>query len=93
MIAAGKRQAIEGLASTLSGKAEAVQATKEAELTRLHAKISQLVVERGAIDPDWWTPRTLSRKVLSCRKPEFHIRLSSAARWSTWSVLGAIPTT
>jgi len=46
MIAAWKRQAIEGLASTFSGKAEAVQVTGEAELTRLHAKIGQLVVER-----------------------------------------------
>jgi len=46
MIAAWKRQAIEGLALTFSGKAEAVQATGEAELTRLHAKIGQLVVER-----------------------------------------------
>ena len=46
MIAAWKRQAIEGLASTFSGKAEAVQATGEAELTHLHAKIGQLVVER-----------------------------------------------
>jgi transposase len=45
-IAAWKRQAIEGLASTFSGKAEAVQAIGEAELTRLHAKIGQLVVER-----------------------------------------------
>ena len=42
MIAAWKRQAIEGLASTFSGKAEAAQATGEAELTRLHAKIGQL---------------------------------------------------
>ena len=39
MIAAWKRQVIEGSAATLSGKAEAVQATGEAELTRLHAKI------------------------------------------------------
>lgn len=46
MIAAWKRQATEGLAWTFSGKAEAVQATGEAELTRLHAKIGQLVVER-----------------------------------------------
>ncbi|GAC1338612.1 MAG: hypothetical protein NVSMB20_14920 [Bradyrhizobium sp.] len=46
MIAAWKRQAIEGLASTFSNKAEAVQATGEAELNRLHAKIGQLVVER-----------------------------------------------
>ena len=46
MIAAWKRQAIEGLATMFSGKVEAVQATGEAELTRLHAKIGQLVVER-----------------------------------------------
>jgi transposase len=46
MTAAWRRQAIEGLALTFSGKAEAVQATGEAELTRLHAKIGQLVVER-----------------------------------------------
>ncbi len=46
MIAAWKRQAIEGLASTFSGKAEAAAATGEAELTRLHATIGQLVVER-----------------------------------------------
>ena len=35
MIAAWKRQAIEGLASAFSDKAEAVQATGEAEVTRL----------------------------------------------------------
>ena len=46
MIAAWKRQAIEGLSLTFSGKAEAVQANSEAELSRLHAKIGQLVVER-----------------------------------------------
>ena len=46
MIAARKRQAIEGLASTFSNKAEAAVTTGEAELTRLHAKIGQLVVER-----------------------------------------------
>lgn len=47
MISAWKRQAIEGLASTFSGKEEPVQATGEAEPTRLHAKIGQLAVERG----------------------------------------------
>jgi transposase len=46
MIATWKRQAIEGLASTFSGKAEAAVAIGEAEVTRLHAKIGQLVVER-----------------------------------------------
>ena len=46
MIAAWKKQAIEGMAGTFSGKAEAVQATSEAELARLHAKIGQLVIEK-----------------------------------------------
>jgi transposase len=46
MIAAWKKQAVEGMATTFSGKAEAVQATSEAELAKLHAKIGQLVVER-----------------------------------------------
>ena len=46
MIAAWKRQAVEGMAATFSGKAEAVQAASEAELSKLHAKIGQLVVER-----------------------------------------------
>jgi len=46
MIAASKRQAIEGLASTFSGKSEAAVATWEAELTRRHAKIGHLVVVR-----------------------------------------------
>ena len=46
MIAAWKRQAIEGMSVTFSGKAEAVQATSAVEVEKLHAKIGQLVVER-----------------------------------------------
>jgi len=46
MIAAWRKQAIDGMALTFSGKAEAVQATSDAELEKLHAKIGQLVVER-----------------------------------------------
>jgi transposase len=46
MIATWKRQAIEGMAATFSGKSEAVQAMSEAEVSKLHAKIGQLVVER-----------------------------------------------
>lgn len=34
------------MAVTFSGKAEAVTVASEAELTKLHAKIEQLVVER-----------------------------------------------
>ena len=46
MIAAWKRQAVEGMAATFSGKSEAAQVVSEAELAKLHAKIGQLVVER-----------------------------------------------
>jgi transposase len=46
MIAAWKRQAIEGMAATFSGKSEAASTASEAEMARLHAKIGQLVVER-----------------------------------------------
>ena len=46
MIATWKRQAIEGMATTFSGKSEAAQAANEADVARLHAKIGQLVVER-----------------------------------------------
>ena len=46
MIVAWKRQAIEGLASTFSGKVEAAQVANKADVNRLHAKIGPLVVER-----------------------------------------------
>lgn len=46
VIATWKRQAIEGMASTFSGKTEAIAPPSEAELEKLHAKIGQLVVER-----------------------------------------------
>lgn len=46
MIAAWRRQAIEGMAATFSGKSETASATSEAEMTRLHVKIGQLVDQR-----------------------------------------------
>ena len=46
MIAAWKRQAIEGLSATFSGKTEASAGISEGEVAKLHAKIGQLVVER-----------------------------------------------
>jgi transposase len=45
-IAAWKREAIEKLASVFDDKGTEVQANREAEVTKLHAKIGQLVVER-----------------------------------------------
>ncbi|WP_139839760.1 IS3 family transposase [Oceanibacterium hippocampi] len=42
-----KRQAIENLAKAFDDKAAAAQVGREAEVTKLHAKIGQLVVERG----------------------------------------------
>ncbi|KKC31376.1 transposase [Devosia psychrophila] len=46
MIAAWKRQAIEGMASTFTGASELSRATGEAEIDKLHSKIGQLMVER-----------------------------------------------
>ncbi len=46
MIGEWKRQAMEGLVTVFSGKAEAKEGMREEELEQLHAKIGQLVVER-----------------------------------------------
>jgi transposase len=46
MIAAWKRQAIEGMSATFSGVGEAARAAGDAEVDKLHAKIGQLLVER-----------------------------------------------
>jgi transposase len=46
MIATWKKQAIEGMASTFSGKSDASQAAQESDIEKLHAKIGQLIVER-----------------------------------------------
>lgn len=46
MIATWKRQAIENMAETFSGKAERAGAASEAQIKDLHAKIGQLTVER-----------------------------------------------
>ena len=46
MIGDWKRQAVEGLVSVFSGKAETKEGIGEEELEKLHAKIGQLVVER-----------------------------------------------
>ena len=46
MIGEWKRQALEGLVSVFSGKAEAKEGIREEELEKLHAKIGQLVVKR-----------------------------------------------
>ncbi len=41
-----KRQALEGLVTVFSGKAEAKEGMREQDVEKLHAKIGQLVVER-----------------------------------------------
>ena len=46
MINAWRKQAIEGMAASFSGKVEAAPVVDGAEIDRLHAKIGQLVVER-----------------------------------------------
>ncbi len=49
LINAWKRQAVEGMAAVFSGKAEAAEASREAEVEKLHAKIGELVVERDFV--------------------------------------------
>jgi transposase len=46
MIAAWKRQAIEGTTSIFAGTSEVARVSGEAEIDKLHSKIGQLVVER-----------------------------------------------
>lgn len=46
LINSWKKQAIEGMSGTFSGKAEAVEADRQSEIDKLHAMIGQLVVER-----------------------------------------------
>jgi len=41
-----KRQALDGLVTVFSGKADAKEGMREADVEKLHAKIGQLVVER-----------------------------------------------
>ena len=46
MIATWRKQAVDGMSSGFSGKSEAVDASREADVEKLHAKIGQLVAER-----------------------------------------------
>jgi transposase len=46
MITNWKRQAIEKMAESFSGKAESANASNEAQIKELHAKIGELTVER-----------------------------------------------
>ncbi|MDQ7776348.1 MAG: IS3 family transposase [Paracoccus aminovorans] len=57
-----KRQAIENLAKAFDDKASDAQVGREAEVTKLHAKIGQLVVER-----DFW-PQSLRSLSLDRRR-------------------------
>jgi transposase len=49
MIAAWKRQAIEGMANTFFEAGDAAKGVSESEVGKLHAKIRQLVVERDLL--------------------------------------------
>jgi len=46
MIGDWKHQALDGLVTVFSGKAEAKEGMREEDVEKLHAKIGQLVVER-----------------------------------------------
>ena len=47
LVGGWERQAMEGLAAVLSGKADAKEGTREEDVEKLHAKVGQLVGERG----------------------------------------------
>lgn len=46
LVAQWKKQALDGLVDTFSGKAERKKVSTEAQIKELHAKIGQLTVER-----------------------------------------------
>lgn len=46
MISTWRKQAVDGIASLFSGKAQAAEARRDADVEKLYAKIGQLVVER-----------------------------------------------
>jgi len=46
MVGDWKRQALDGLVTVFSGKADAKKGVREEDVEKLHAKIGQLVVER-----------------------------------------------
>ena len=50
MIAAWKRQAIDGMAGTFSGGGDAAKAVSESEVEKLHAKIGQLALEHDFLE-------------------------------------------
>jgi transposase len=63
MIAAWKRQAINGMASTFADASEVTRASGEAETDKQHSKIGQLVVERDFLAKTLW-----SMSVDRCRR-------------------------
>ena len=52
MIAALKRQAVDGMATTVSGAGDATKLGSGTALKKLHAKIGHVVIERGNFGPD-----------------------------------------
>lgn len=48
MVAAWRKQAIDGLYGVVSGKTEAAEDARDGEIDKLYAKIGQLVVERDS---------------------------------------------
>lgn len=70
MISAWKRQAMEGLTTALSGNLEAKEGVWDGEVEKLHAKISQPVVEREfsrkrSGDQGVWRNCSSSRRIIA----------------------------
>ncbi|MGE0226641.1 MAG: hypothetical protein AB7S57_25455, partial [Acetobacteraceae bacterium] len=68
---------------------------RHVEVTDRHTALDYAQILKALSDqhfevtPVWWTPRPLSRKVSSCRKPVHPIHLSFVARWSILCVPAA----
>ncbi|WP_138956794.1 IS3 family transposase [Sphingomonas sp. KC8] len=83
MIAAWKRQAVEGMAATFSGAGETAKAATEADLDKLHAKIGQLVIERDFLGESLRSMSVARRRTMV--DPAHH-RLSIAAQCRLLSI-------
>ncbi|MBS89213.1 MAG: IS3 family transposase [Sphingobium sp.] len=79
MIAAWKRQAIDGMSSTFAGTGDAARSASESEVEKLHAKIGQLVVERDFLAKGLRSMSVDRRRAMV--EPAHH-RLSIAAQCS-----------
>jgi transposase len=92
LIAQWKRQAIEKLAKVFDDKALEPAGGRDAEVTKLHAKIGQLVVERDFSSANWRlsrAPRSIGSRPAKARKRSRSCGLSTRRSWNARSTARA----